>query len=163
MSAYGEASKPVLGICLGSQVLARAHGAENHIGNAPEFGWHPVNVTAVGRDDPVLSAAGPTFPSFQWHSDTFTLPYGAAHLATSVAVPMQAFRVGASSYGFQFHFEASRPVVDAWLRLWPDHVDREAPGWRARHASEAAASGAPSDAAGLAIARAWVALVKETR
>jgi GMP synthase (glutamine-hydrolysing) len=111
---------------------------------------------------PIRSAAGPIFPSFQWHSDTFTLPPGAVHLATSAAVPMQAFRIGDTSYGFQFHFEASRPVIDSWLRLWPDQVDQESPGWRARYASDGAASGGPSDAAGLAIARAWVALVKDT-
>jgi GMP synthase (glutamine-hydrolysing) len=162
MRACGDAGRPVLGICLGSQILARAHGALNHIGTAPEFGWHPVNATPAGLADPVLSAAGPTFPTFEWHSDTFTLPPGAVHLATSASVPMQAFRIGDTSYGFQFHFEASSAVVASWLRLWPGHVDREAPGWRARLAEHQAASGAASDAAGLAIARAWVALVKET-
>ncbi len=161
MRSYGGAGRPVLGICLGAQILARAHGAENHIGIAPEFGWTPVAATDSGSRDPVVSAAGPAFPIFEWHSDTFTLPPGAIHLATSVSVPIQAFRIHTASYGFQFHFEASRPVVESWLRRWPDHVDREAPGWRLRHAAEAAASGAASDAAGLAIARAWVAVAKD--
>jgi GMP synthase-like glutamine amidotransferase len=159
MAAYTAADKPVLGICLGSQVLARAYGAENHLGIAPEFGWVDVTLTAAGRTDPVLSQVPPTFPVFQWHSDTFTLPPGAVHLAESPTAPHQAFRIGRATYGTQFHFEASRFVVADWLRRFPEGVDRMAPGFAGHHADLARSRGAEADAHGLALARAWVALI----
>jgi GMP synthase (glutamine-hydrolysing) len=159
MAAYTAADKPVLGICLGSQLLARAYGAENHMGTVPEFGWVDVTLTDAGSADPVLSCLPDSFPVFQWHSDTFTLPDGAAHLATSVTAAHQAFRIGRATYGTQFHFEASRPVVADWLRTFPDAVNRMAPGWAARHDDLAATRGVAADAYGLALARAWVDLV----
>jgi GMP synthase-like glutamine amidotransferase len=158
MRAEAEAGRPVLGICLGAQLLARGAGAANRLGAAPEFGWQEVELTAAGRADPVLSAAGPRFPSFQWHSDTFDLPPGAVHLARGAAVPMQAFRFGSRAWGVQFHFEMSRAVVAQLLRLCAAAVEARAPGWAAgRHAAEAARHGPAADAAGLALARAWVA------
>lgn len=159
MRAYTDADKPVLGICLGSQLLARAYGAENHLGAAPEFGWVDVTRTDVGRTDPVLSHVPDTFPIFQWHSDTFTLPQGAVHLAQSATARHQAFRIGRATYGTQFHFEASRAVVADWLRRFPEGVDRMAPGWAARHEALAATDGTKADAYGLALARAWVNLI----
>jgi GMP synthase-like glutamine amidotransferase len=156
LRAADEGGVPVLGICLGAQVLARAWGAENRLGVAPEFGWAEVALTEAGTADPVLGALPRRFRSFQWHGDTFTLPPGAAHLATG-AVPMQAFRAGRSAWGTQFHFEASRAVVADWTRRFADQAEAMAPGWTARHASDAAAHGAAADAAGLALARAWVA------
>ena len=81
--AFGEADKAVLGICLGAQLVARGHGATNILGRPIEFGWQKVAPTEAGRDDPVLSALGDGAPLFHWHLDTFTLPPGATHLATS--------------------------------------------------------------------------------
>lgn len=159
MAAFSQADKPVLGICLGSQLLARAFGGENHLGIAPEFGWTDVTLTGAGRADPVLSAVPETFPIFQWHSDTFTLPQGAVHLATSRVAPHQAFRLGRATYGTQFHFEASRSVVRDWSRTFPDLVEKTSPGWAARHDALAATRGAQADAHGLALARAWVGLI----
>lgn len=159
MAAYTKADKPVLGICLGSQILARAFGAENQLGTAPEFGWCDVALTEAGRADPVLSVLPDRFPIFQWHSDTFTLPKGATHLASSPTAAHQAFRIGRATYGTQFHFEASRPVVADWLARFPDGIDRMAPGWADRHPSLAATHGAKADAHGLALARAWVNLI----
>lgn len=160
MAAYSAADKPVLGICLGSQLLARAFGARNQLGTAPEFGWVDVSLTEAGRADPVLSAVPETFPIFQWHSDTFTLPADALHLAHSATARHQAFRIGRATYGTQFHFEASRPVVADWLRRFPDQVDRLAPGWAASHDTLATTLGTKADAHGLALARAWVDLIR---
>ncbi|MGL5011866.1 MAG: type 1 glutamine amidotransferase, partial [Paracoccaceae bacterium] len=101
----------------------------------------------------------PSFPIFQWHSDTFTLPTAATHLATSALAPAQAFRIGRATYGMQFHFEASRAVVADWTRTFPDATERMEPGWIAAHPARAATTGALADAAGLQIARNWVALV----
>lgn len=159
MAAYTSADRPVLGICLGGQVLARAFGGENLLGAAPEFGWTDVGLTEAGRGDPVLSVVPEAFPVFQWHSDTFTLPEGAVHLASSAATRNQAFRIGRATYGTQFHFEASRAVVGDWLARFPDGIDRMAPGWAQRHPELAATRGVAADAHGLALARAWVALI----
>ena len=159
MADYTAMDRPVLGICLGAQLLARAFGGENHLGTAPEFGWVDVTLTEAGRADPVLSQVPDTFPIFQWHSDTFTLPEGAVHLAQSPTARHQAFRIGRATYGTQFHFEASRSVVHDWSQTFPEAVDRMEPGWSDRHPGLAATRGAEADAHGLALARAWVALI----
>ena len=159
MRAVSDSGRAVLGICLGSQVLARAFDAQNRLGAAPEFGWSPVSLTEAGQSDPVLGQLGQGFAPFQWHSDTFTLPDGAVHLAQSAQAAQQAFRIGRATYGMQFHFEASRAVVADWTRSFPDLTEKMQPGWQAQHATIAAQHGPRADADGLAIARAWVALV----
>ena len=160
MRQTGAAGHAVLGICLGSQLLARGLGAENHLGTAPEFGWCDVTLTDAGRADPVLSHLPATFPIFQWHSDTFTLPDGATHLATSPTATNQSFRLNRATYAMQFHFEASRAVVADWNRQFPEAVERNRPGWlETHHPAHAAKLGPQADAAGLAIARAWVSLI----
>lgn len=159
MAAYTALDRPVLGICLGSQLLARAYGGDNHLGIAPEFGWVDVSLTDEGRADPVLSQVPPTFPIFQWHSDTFTLPPDAVHLAESPAARNQAFRIGRTTYGTQFHFEASRNVVQDWSNTFPEVIARMLPDWRDSHPALAATRGAEADAHGLVLARAWVGLI----
>ena len=159
MRAWGDAAGAVLGICLGAQILARGHGAANHVGVAREFGWCEVRRTAAGAADPVLSAVSESFRSFQWHSDTFALPPGAVHLAAGESVAQQAFRVGPRAYGMQFHFEASRAVVGQWAAQLPGDVEAMAPGWLAERRVHEARHGAEADATGLALARAWVGLL----
>jgi len=159
MADFTALDRPVLGICLGSQLLARAYGSQNHLGIAPEFGWVDVSLTDAGRADPVLSQVPETFPIFQWHSDTFTLPEGAVHLAQSPMARHQAFRLGRATYGTQFHFEASRSVVRDWSNTFPETIQRMLPDWPERHAELAATRGAAADAHGLALARAWVGLI----
>jgi GMP synthase-like glutamine amidotransferase len=151
--------KAVLGICLGSQLLARAFGGENRIGGAREFGWCPVSLTGEGAVDPVLGGVAPEFRIFQWHDDTFTLPPGAAHLASSGVANSQAFRLGRATYGVQFHFEADRKLVHEWNTAFAGTIAERQPDWPGRYESEAARHGPGADAAGLAIARAWVGLI----
>ena len=159
MADHAAKDRPVLGICLGSQLLARAFGGTNLLGQAPEFGWCEVALAEDGRQDPVLGALPDRFPIFQWHSDTFSLPPGAVRLAGSQVAQNQAFRIGRATYGMQFHFEASRAVVADWMREFPDLVERASPGWHASHPALAETRGAAADAHGLAIARAWVGLI----
>ncbi|NBB47977.1 GMP synthase [Rhizobium sp. CRIBSB] len=156
MRRFGDSGKAVLGICLGSQILARAYGGDNLIGAAPEFGWRTIGRTETGKADPVLAVMADRFLSFQWHDDTFTLPEGAAHLAENDAARHQAFRLGRAAYGFQFHFEANRNVVRNWMTHFPDVIERKQPGWLARHPEIELTDGQLSDEAGLKIARAWV-------
>lgn len=160
MRQAAEADKAVLGICLGSQILARAYGATNLLGRTREFGWHRIHLTEEGAADPVLSAVEDGFPIFQWHSDTFTLPEAAVRLAHNPAVQNQAFRVGRAAYGTQFHFEASRRVVQEWADNFHHLIEAMEPGWLTRHAELAAGDGAVADEAGLAIARAWVKMIR---
>lgn len=160
MKRFGDDDKAVLGICLGSQVLARAHGGTNIIGTAREFGWHRVSMLETAKSDPVLEAIDGEFPIFEWHSDTFTLPEGAVHLATSPAVVNQCFRIGRASYGMQFHFEANRQVVEDWNVTFAETIERMMPGWLAEFETHAASDGVIADATGLAIARAWVKQVQ---
>ncbi len=159
--AFGEADKAVLGICLGAQILARGYGARNILGRPLEFGWHEVRATDAGRADPVLAAMGEAAPIFHWHLDTFTLPPGAEHLATSAMTPMQAFRLGRAVYGIQFHFEAGTKLVANWTRDFAAEIEEYAPDWFARHPEEARRHGSAADATGLALARAWIARAAE--
>ncbi|MGO4836573.1 type 1 glutamine amidotransferase, partial [Rhizobiaceae sp. 2RAB30] len=110
-------------------------------------------------DDPVLSGLPGNFPIFQWHDDTFSLPDGAVRLASSAAVANQAFRIGRATYATQFHFEADRALVSEWSTAFADVLATRQPGWASRHERDAAELGVQADAAGLAIARAWVSLI----
>lgn len=148
-----------LGICLGAQVFARGLGADNHIGTAGEYGWTDVALTADGRTDPVLRALPASFPIMQWHSDTFTLPPGAMHLATSPKAAVQCYRYGRAGYGMQFHFEANRAVATDWAQEFHEAFEAARPGWVGQFETHAARHAAAADAHGLSIARAWVSLI----
>jgi GMP synthase (glutamine-hydrolysing) len=110
----------VLGICLGAQLLAKALGGTVSRNERREIGWHDIEMTAAGRNDPVLSTFAPWQPVFQWHEDGIGLPPGAERLAGSPASEVQAFRFGELAYGFQFHLEVNRPLIERWLTV-PDH------------------------------------------
>ncbi len=159
MVQKAEMGQAVLGICLGAQILARALGSENRIGAAAEFGWVPLHLTPAAGHDPTLRHLPPTFPIFTWHSDTFTLPPGAQHLATTSTTTVQCFKSHRAAYGMQFHFEASRSVVAHWTREFSSAADKMFPGWTDLHPTQAASHGVQADLHGLAIARAWVALI----
>lgn len=160
MREFADAGKSVLGICLGSQILARAYGAENLLGAAREFGWTDVDILPEGRADPLFDAVESRFAIFEWHSDTFALPEGAVRLASTAAVPNQCFRVGRAAYGTQFHFEADSRVVDRWKVEFRDQIARNQPGWLERSGELAAMHAANADRAGLAIARAFVRSIR---
>jgi GMP synthase-like glutamine amidotransferase len=159
MAKTADSGKATLGICLGSQIMARGLGAENRLGGTREFGWCDMTLTKAAAGDPVLAALPARFPIFQWHSDTFTLPPGAVHLATSPVAPVQCYRHGRAGYGMQFHFEVNRPMAADWLAEFPALIERVSPGWGKAFPTEAATRGVVADAHGLAIARAWVALI----
>ncbi|KAB2883310.1 MAG: GMP synthase [Albidovulum sp.] len=156
MRGFAESGRSLLGVCLGSQLLARAYGGANIIGGASEFGWQRVDLTPEGVDDPLFTGTAPSFPIFQWHDDTFEMPSAATRLATGHSVENQAFVIGRAAYGIQFHFEADRPLVAEWNGEYADLLARLQPGWAKRHPAEADRFGPASDAVGLAIARNWV-------
>jgi GMP synthase (glutamine-hydrolysing) len=112
-----QQGKPVLGICLGAQLLAHVLGAPVRRHEQHEIGWYDVMTTAEGRRDPVLGALGERMPVFQWHSRTYELPAGAVQLARTESCEQQAFRWGTNAYGFQFHLEADAELIERWLGL----------------------------------------------
>ena len=97
---------PLLGVCLGSQLLARAAGGEVARAREPEIGWHPVELTDAGADDPLLGPLAPRFEAFQWHSYECRPPAAAELLATQPGL-RQAYRLGDRAWGIQFHAEVS--------------------------------------------------------
>jgi GMP synthase (glutamine-hydrolysing) len=107
----------VLGICLGAQLLAKALGGEVTRNATREIGWYDVELTDAGSCDPVLSAFTPVQEVFQWHEDGIHLPPGAVHLAASDSSDVQAFRHGEHAYGFQFHLEVDRSLIERWLTV----------------------------------------------
>jgi GMP synthase (glutamine-hydrolysing) len=109
--------KPVLGICLGAQLLAHVLGAPVRRHAQHEIGWYELATTEAGRRDPVLGVLGDGAPVFQWHSRTYELPAGAHQLGRTATCEQQAFRFGRATYGFQFHLEADAAMIERWLTL----------------------------------------------
>lgn len=112
---------PVLGVCLGSQLIAKAAGARVRRAPWKEIGWCPLALTPEGRRDPLLRGLGPEFPVFQWHGDTFDLPPGGLLLARS-PVGHQAFRLGNRIYALQFHLEVTASLIETWLETYADEL-----------------------------------------
>jgi GMP synthase (glutamine-hydrolysing) len=119
---------PLLGVCLGAQLLAEAAGGRpRHMGR-PEIGWHRVEVLPDGVADPVIGPLAPAFCVFEWHSYEASLPPRAVALARSARC-LQAFRVsGAPAWGVQFHAEVVAPSLNGWLDDWQGDADAVASG-----------------------------------
>jgi len=114
--------KPVMGVCLGSQIVASAFGApvyrmRDKLDTHEEWGFLPQTWLDAAATDPLLSDAPQGLSIMQWHGDTFDLPEGAVPLSTRATCPSQAFRIDARTYGFQFHLETTRDILDEWTRL----------------------------------------------
>lgn len=103
--------KPVLGICLGSQLLAAALGANVKRGKREEIGWHYTKLAAAALLDRLLKDLPRSFMAFHWHGDIFELPKGAVSLASSEWTEHQAFRYGDNAYGFLFHMEVTEEII----------------------------------------------------
>lgn len=113
---------PLVGVCLGSQMLAEAAGAPPRRSGEPEIGWKQIELTEEGETDPVFGGLPPRFSAFEWHSYEAPLPPGAAPLARS-RVCLQAYRVGESAWGVQFHPEVSSEDAMGWIRDYRNDED----------------------------------------
>jgi GMP synthase (glutamine-hydrolysing) len=117
-----EEEKPVLGICLGSQLLAAALGAKVTKGKQKEIGWFPVTLTEAAKSDPLWAGVKPTFMAYHWHGDIFELPPGATSLASSELTEYQAFRYGSFAYGLLFHMEITERIIQDMVEGFRDEL-----------------------------------------
>jgi GMP synthase (glutamine-hydrolysing) len=123
-----RAKKPVLGVCLGSQLLAAALGATVKAGAQKEIGWYPVTLTPSAGEDPLWQGLEAGFTAFLWHGDVFPLPQGAVRLASSALTDIQAFRHGGCAYGLLFHLEVTEAMIRGMVSAFSEelrqaHVD----------------------------------------
>lgn len=148
---------PVLGICLGAQLMAKALGAAVTKNPVKEIGWYTVTLTDAGRSDPLFAGLEPSLPVFHWHGDTFAIPAGAVHLARAPSCPAQAFRYGRAAYAFQFHLEVTADMVAEWTAAYAPEL--AAFGATAVEMQQATAAQAPRCAAIAAtVLGRWLAL-----
>ena len=117
-----EANIPILGICLGAQMIARACYATVNRAPEKELGWKDVSLTDLGRRDILFQGIPGEMRVFQWHEDTFEVPYGGSLLVTAEECPNQAFRYR-NAYGLQFHIEVTRDMLLKWLDTLPECED----------------------------------------
>ena len=111
LKLFVQADKPVLGICLGAQLLANALGSEVVAGEK-EIGWFSVRKLPDAFKDPVLRRLPENFPALMWHGDHFLLPKGAAHLLSTEKCSCAGFRHGKKAYGLVAHLEMTAAMVD---------------------------------------------------
>lgn len=151
LRAFDAAGKPVLGICLGAQLMARAWGAEvrRMPGGAFERGLVPMRRVAP---EPLLDAAGDAPLLASWHRDTFDLPAGATLFLSSEVCAHQGFRIGNASWGFQCHVEATPAILGRWLEKSPNLPVAE----RDRITADCGTRFAPAARAGAKIIDAWL-------
>jgi GMP synthase (glutamine-hydrolysing) len=114
---------PLLGVCLGSQLIARAAGGGVQRADAAEVGWHRVELTDDGRADPVVGTLPTPVEAFQWHYYAWELPPDAVLLARNDAAP-QAFRIGDRVWGVQFHPEVTRQMLESWFAHGEDELPK---------------------------------------
>lgn len=113
---------PILGICLGGQLIAKANNAKVRKGAKKEIGWYELRLSQGGKEDAVFGGLPEKLTVFQWHGDTFDIPEGATHLAGSELFPNQAYRIGDNIYGLQFHLEVTERMIRQWMSEYQDEV-----------------------------------------
>jgi GMP synthase (glutamine-hydrolysing) len=117
--------KPVLGVCLGSQLLAATLGAEVKSGAQKEIGWHPVTLTEDAATDALWKELPARFTAYHWHGDVYDLPQGAVSLASSELTPCQGFRYGANAYGFLFHMEVTEKIIKNMVKEFSGELEEQ--------------------------------------
>jgi GMP synthase-like glutamine amidotransferase len=114
---------PTLGICLGSQLIAKAAGGTVRRGPRKEIGWYPVRLTSAARQNRLFKGSPETIEVFQWHGEYFDTPPGAVNLASSELYECQAFSIGRNVCGLLFHLEVTGPMVREWVATFKEELD----------------------------------------
>jgi GMP synthase-like glutamine amidotransferase len=117
-----ERGVPLLGICLGGQLIAKARNAKVKKGARKEIGWYGLTLTSAGRQDAGFRNFPQSLTVFQWHGDTFDIPEGASHIAGSELFPNQAYRIGDKVYGLQFHLEVTEKIIRQWISEYQEEL-----------------------------------------
>lgn len=110
-----DTGKKAIGVCLGAQLIAAALGEQVVANRQKEIGWHPIQLTAQAKQSKAFSTLPPKMTVFHWHGDTFSLPRGAVHLASSAVCENQAFQYGDTVLSLQFHLEYSQESIEKML------------------------------------------------
>ncbi len=118
------ASVPVLGVCLGGQLLAHALGAQVRRMDATQIGWRAVEPLPAALGDALFGGVEPAARFFHWNEDCFDLPAGAESLLTRPGPGVEAFRAGARAWGLQFHPEVDRAIIERWYAESPAELER---------------------------------------
>ncbi|MGK7888107.1 MAG: type 1 glutamine amidotransferase [Leptolyngbyaceae cyanobacterium] len=124
---FYAAHKPIMGSCLGAQLIARAFGSPVYPAPTPEIGFVPIHVVTSNPSEPWLQDLPPDVKLMQWHFDTFDLPKVATLLMTNEVCPNQAYRIGTNVYGFQFHLEITAAIAHRWLAKKNDWITTHHP------------------------------------
>ena len=120
-------NKPIMGVCLGSQLIARAFGSQVYPHRVPELGFSPLEVVEAAAAEPWLQNCPANLRIMQWHFDTFDLPVQATLLMSNDICKHQAYRIGSNIYGFQFHLEVTPEIIADWLAVKSDWIDTHYP------------------------------------
>lgn len=164
---FHAGGKPVMGVCLGAQLIARAFGRPVLPFGGLEIGYLPVRLTEAGRRDPLLRGLAREQRIMQLHEDSFELPSGAVLLMENATCANQAFRLGAATYGFQFHLEVTRADApnfprDCWAAM-ERHYGAAAEAEAARVAAEVEVHHAEGAAFCRTVTQRWLGLVEARR
>jgi GMP synthase (glutamine-hydrolysing) len=157
-----KAGKPLLGVCLGSQLLAAVLGANVTKGVRKEIGWYPIRLSQTASEDRLWSGLGRDLTVLHWHGDVFDLPAGAVNLASSELTAHQAFRYGNSAYGLLFHLEMTAEMAAGMAAEFGDEL-REAGGDASRLEAQSAVNCGRLEAIGETVFSRWARLVHQAR